>query len=259
MAKSRLFKSGICVLMSVTLGIGMVPSAAFAEAGVSEASATPGVANAQLDGSDESYVGSGDIDASPDKVTQSDGSPSASADRSSGGLYDVEEKSLGSEMPDGLTLAASESVPDQADGVSAASDDEPTDLGGAYMLGFLDGQTRYLATGSPVELDHGRLYVKDNPSNNATCWELNEGQDYELDYYEDEQGVRLDGAPGSIGSYKAVYRALGKYHGTRTYDFSIVDPFDIASYETNNIYDWEIIGSQGGGIANGAYDVQSGN
>lgn len=245
MVKSRLFQSGICVLMSVTLGIGMVPSAAFAEAGVSEASAMPSTANAQLAGPDEPHVGSGDIVSSPDKVSQSDGSPSASADLSSGGSYDGEEKSFGSEMPDGLTLAASESVPDQADGVSAASDDEPTDLGGAYMLGFLDGQTRYLATGSPVELDHGRLYVKDNPSNNAICWELNEGQDYELDYYEDEQGVRLDGAPGSIGSYKAVYRALGKYHGTRTYDFSIVDPLDIASYETNNFYDWEIIGSQG--------------
>lgn len=245
MAKSHLFKSGICVLMSVTLGVGMVPAAAFAEVGVSEASATAGVVNAQLDGSDEPHVGSGDIDASPDKVTQSDESPSASADRPSDESYDGEEKSLGSEMPDGLTLAASESVPDQDDGASVASDDESTDLGGAYMLGFLDGQTRYLATGNPVELDHGRLYVKDNPSNNGTCWELYEEQDYELDHYEDEQGARLDGAPSSIGSYKAVYRALGKYHGTRTYDFSIVDPFDIASYETNDQYDWEIVGSQG--------------
>ena len=203
-----------------------------------------GVANAQFDGSDDSHVGSGDNDASPDKVTQSDGSPSASADRSSGESCDGKEKSLGSEMPDGLTLAASESVPDQVDGASVASDDESTDLGGAYMLGFLDGQTRYLATGNPVELDHGVLYVKDS-SDSGTCWELYEGQDYELDYYENEQGVRLDGAPSSIGSYKAVYRALGKYHGTRTYDFSIVDPFDIASYETSDQYDWEIVGSQG--------------
>lgn len=244
MAKSHLFTSGICVLMSVTLGIGMVPSAAFAEVGISEADLASGVANAQFDGSDDSHVGSGDNDASPDKVTQSDGSPSASADRSSGGSCDGKEKSLGSEMPDGLTLAASESVPDQVDGASVASDDESTDLGGAYMLGFLDGQTRYLATGNPVELDHGVLYVKDS-SDSGTCWELYEGQDYELDYYENEQGVRLDGAPSSIGSYKAVYRALGKYHGTRTYDFSIVDPFDIASYETSDQYDWEIVGSQG--------------
>ena len=155
MAKSHLFKSGICVLMSVTLGIGMVPSAAFAEAGISKADPASGVANAQLDGSDEPHVGSGDIDASPDKVAQSDESPSASADRPSGGSYDGEEKSLGNEMPDGLTLATSESVPNQVDGASVASDDEPTDLGGAYMLGFLDGQTRYLATGNPVELDHG--------------------------------------------------------------------------------------------------------
>ena len=111
MAKSHLFTSGICVLMSVTLGIGMVPSAAFAEAGISEADPASGVANAQFDGSDDSHVGSGDNDASPDKVTQSDGSPSASADRSSGESCDGKEKSLGSEMPDGLTLAASESVP----------------------------------------------------------------------------------------------------------------------------------------------------
>lgn len=72
--------------------------------------------------------------------------------------------------------------------------------------------------------------------------ELVEGTDYELVYYiyqgwDDETQehvyVKLDGAPSDVGTYYLAAHGIGAYHGeTGKYNFSIIDHFDMASFET---------------------------
>lgn len=239
------------VLLSVTLAIGMVPSAAFAEA-IDEQHAP----SEPIDSPDASL---GQEDASAPVASTEEDSPQKSGEMAdkelSSGQNGSEDKLDAAEenadqadgtsvLPEGFSIADENESPEDSATDEASDEDETTDLGGAYMLGFLDGQVRYLATGSAVELEHGILYVKDNPSNNGQCWELYEGEDYELARFEDTAGAVLDSAPSEPGSYKAIYRGIGKYHGEREYEFSIFDSYDIASYEPNPYIDWEVVGTE---------------
>lgn len=156
MSKSNVPKSGLCLLLSLTLALGMVPTSAFAEAGGEAGEVRQLLQGAQLE-TNASEPSGVDADASENESASANASQADPGEATQSASDGAETEAAGTELPEGLTLASSTDDKQQTSEADVSSDDDATDLGGAYMLGFLDGQVRYLATGNSVELDHGTL------------------------------------------------------------------------------------------------------
>jgi hypothetical protein len=89
-------------------------------------------------------------------------------------------------------------------------------------------------TGKPVAPPSIYLYRWDEASGDDI--NLTQGTDFVLDHCEDESGKTISGTPTNPGSYVAVYKGAGTYHGERRTGFSIKKLNDLSGEIWSSYY-----------------------
>ncbi len=70
-------------------------------------------------------------------------------------------------------------------------------------------------------------------TSNGITYQLTQNTDFEVAYYEDQYGQRMEEAPSNTGLYWAVLVGKGMYSGERSVQFEVTNPYDISNYSVH--------------------------